>query len=181
MQSKARLWFAGMILVMTTAAESAPAPDNLASFLATYECTVGEIVARVHASRKQDDRYFVLTDVPSRRYVQCLLYDHDRKVLCEAASGWWDKKSSEPDFKPDIAPSRLQALAKLGFSLDASRGNFRRYFRFRYELDYEEIARVMLSALYSGYGARVSTGVLGEAPYAMHERLLPKNRCIPVS
>jgi hypothetical protein len=181
------LWRIASLIAAGTAfafagASAAPAPANdIDTFVSTYRCTVTESLARIHASHKQDDRYFVLENGLTHQYVQCLFFDHDRRMLCEAWSGWWDQKNSGPHFKSPLAPEKLAALAKLGFSMDVSHGNFKRRFLFRYDPDYGEVADLMLKTLYSGFGTTLATGVKGEGPYAMRKSVLPKNTCIPIS
>ncbi len=177
-------WLAGLALILggLNAAAAEP-PDDLSYFVEPYRCTVVELLAHIHGRPHPEQmyRYLVLENAATHSYVQCLFFDRDRQMLCEAWSGWWDKKGNGPGFKPDIAPEELHALAKLGFSTDASHGNFRRYFRFREEPDYDAIADLMLTALYAGYDTRVATGVEGNGPYAMRRGLLRKNRCVPIS
>jgi hypothetical protein len=165
-------------------ASAAPAPSaDIDTFVSTYHCSVAESLMRIHAQTptEQMHRYFVLENGLTHHYVQCLFYDRDRQMLCEAWSGWWDQKNSGPNFKSPLAPEKLAALAKLGFSMDVSRGNFQRRFRFRYEPDYGEVADLMLQALYSGFDTSLATGVKGEGPYAMRKSVLPKNTCVPIS
>jgi hypothetical protein len=157
--------------------------DDIATFRQTYRCVVTELLARVHAHSHPEgsDRFLVLENAYTGRYMQCLYFNHDRQMLCEAASGWWDEKGNGPNFKPKLAAAQILALSRLGFSTDASHGNFQKYLHFRGAPDFSGVADLMLSALYEGYGAGVMTGVRGYAPFAMRERLLPQNRCIPVS
>jgi hypothetical protein len=52
-------------------------------------------------------------------YVQCHFFDDDQQIRCEGASGYYN--SVIKDF---ATAAKRQALAELGFSTDASAGNF---------------------------------------------------------
>jgi hypothetical protein len=172
------LAFAGLSIARATA----PSAD-IDTFESTYHCSVAASIARIHAHPhpEQMHRYLVLENGLTHRYVQCLFYDSDRQMLCEAWSGWWEQKNSGPKFRSPLAPEQLAALSRLGFSMDVSHGNFQRRFRFGDEPNYGVVADLMLRALYSGYDTTLATGVSGEGPYAMRKTLLSKNTCIPIS
>ena len=57
-------------------------------------------------------------------YVQCLFFDDDRQILCEGASGY-----SYDEIKRYVTATKGEVLAELGFSTDASAGNFARELR----------------------------------------------------
>ncbi|HEY3638748.1 MAG TPA: hypothetical protein VGK90_11405 [Rhizomicrobium sp.] len=175
----------GIVLALTgfsIARATAPSAD-IDTFESTYHCAVTASIARIHAHPHPEQmyRYLVLENAVTHRYVQCLFFDSDRQMLCEAWSGWWEQKNSGPKFRSPLAPEQLAALSKLGFSMDVSHGNFQRRFRFGGVPDYEGVADLMLRALYSGYNTTLATGVRGEGPYAMRKTLLSKNSCIPIS
>jgi hypothetical protein len=172
------LAFAGL-----SAARAGAPPPDIDTFVSTYQCTVAASIAHIHAHPhpEQMHRYLVLENALTQRYVQCLFFDSDRQMLCEAWSGWWEQKNSGPKFKSPLAPQQLAALSKLGFSMDVSHGNFQRRFRFGRAPDYDGVAQLMLRALYSGYDTNLETGVRGEGPFAMRKTLLSKNTCVAIS
>lgn len=53
--------------------------------------------------------------------MQCIFQDEDRQIYCEAASGFYLYRDKIGSF---ATPRRLDALARLGFSTDDSKGNF---------------------------------------------------------
>lgn len=173
----------GIALAFVGASAAPAPPGDIDTFVSTYHCSVAESLARIHAHPHPEQmyRYFVLENGLTHHYVQCLFFDRDRQMLCEAWSGWWDQKNSGPNFRSALAQEKLAALAKLGFSTDTSHGNFQRHLRFKYEPDYGEVADLMLHALYSAFDTTLTTGVRGEGPYAMRKSVLPKNTCIPIS
>jgi hypothetical protein len=110
-------------------------------------------------------------------YVQCDFGDHDREMLCEGASGYYAPPGEGPRFTPD----NLGGLAQLGFAMHVPRQNFQKFLKFGPEPDLDAIARLLLSALYVGYDARLGTAVVVEAPLATRKGILRKNRCYPIS
>lgn len=161
---------------------SATAADKgLEDFVATYQCSLAGLIAKIHEHRTkpgEKGRFIVLAlPGPTASYVQCAFDRIDREGLCEAASGWWDAGS-----KPHFTSANLQALAGLGFSTDGSHGNFQQQMRFLpggpepYEL-----ARLMLSALYEGYGANKDMRIEVVAPFALRHGFLPRQRCALIS
>jgi hypothetical protein len=168
-----------MLTVSAAPAGAADVADDLSTFVATYHCSVVELLARIHAHPHPEQmyRYLILENATDHDYVQCLFFDVDRRMLCEAESAWWQRPGEGPRFTPE----QKEGLAELGFSMNGSHGNFKKYFRFSSKPDLGDVADLMLSALYTGYGARVGTGIRGDGPYAMRKALLSKNRCNPTS
>ena len=174
-------WIAAVIaaaMVLAKAAIAGATDNDLSAFVTTYHCTVSELLTRIHLHKGPSDRYLILWPIDRPEdYVQCLFDPHDRQMLCEAASGWWltDNKA------PRIRLGNRSAIAKLGYSMNDSHGNFGRNLEFHGEPDIGGIADLMLETLYSGYGARLSDTIKAEAPYALRKGMLPKGRCVPVS
>ncbi|MGD0189990.1 MAG: hypothetical protein ABSD74_04535 [Rhizomicrobium sp.] len=171
---------AGIILLTANGGASAApdAGDDLSSFVATYHCAVVELLARIHAHpRPAHDPYLILENASTHGYVQCLYDRYYRQMICEAESGWWDK----PDERPRFTAEQKQGLARLGFSMDGSHGNFQRRYRFDLSPSYGDVADMMLSALYVGYGTRLGSGVVADAPYAIRRGRLSRTRCNPTS
>lgn len=167
------------VVGLSVSSIAAEAADDLSTFVTTYHCTVAELIARIHTHPHPERmrRYLILESAVTHDYVQCLFFDRDRQMLCEAESGWWNKAGENPHF----VPAGKQALAHLGFSMDASHGNFQRYFRFQSGPDDGDVADLMLRALYEGYGTRIKGGIMGNGPFATHRGMLPRDRCVPVS
>jgi hypothetical protein len=154
--------------------------DDLATFGATYKCAVVELLMRVHAHPNMDlsSRFLILDRADNgSAYVQCAFDDHDRSMLCEAASGFF----AVPGEAPVFTPEQKQALAKLGFAMNEPRANFRQFLRFGHEPDYDAVADLLLTTLYEAYGARRDTVIEVTAPFAMPHGLLAKDRCSLVS
>jgi hypothetical protein len=108
-----------------------------------------------------EDRYLIV-DVPKTPgYVQCIFFDNDRKVLCEVASGFYDR----PDIQY-VSPDRLAAVAQLGFSLDASKGNYRLERRIKSAASVAQIADLIIRAMHGAYGAMPDSKFRYEAPLA---------------
>ncbi len=116
------------------AATSAEAERDEArdAFIETYRCAIVEILAPAIQGRDPaDDRFLILAVVdriPS--YVQCLVSPDRRQISCEADSGFYQNKADEP--RTIFLPAEDKAkLARLGFSMDDSKGNFQQTFDVR--------------------------------------------------
>ncbi len=100
-----------------------PGGGSLEAVLDKWRCAVSAYVDKIHSLPLElDDRYLALW--PKRRpeyYVQCIFHDDDRQIYCEAASGFYRYADRIASY---ATPQRLQALARLGFSTDGSKGNF---------------------------------------------------------
>lgn len=157
------------------------ADDDLSAFLSTYQCAVADMILRIHAHphpKDYQDRFIILSQMTNRSdYVQCAFDHEDRQALCEAASGFYAARGEAPH----LEPGARQVLARLGFSTDGSHGNFQQQLHFQSGADPDAIARLMLTALYGGYGARKGDAIEVVAPYVTRHGVLPKNNCVPVS
>jgi hypothetical protein len=154
--------------------------ESLASFLGVYQCPLAGILARIHAhSLVTKHGRFIALELPQRGglYVQCLFEQSDRSVDCEAASGFYDK----PNHAPYFVPSQIEGLAQLGFSTDGTHGNYSRIHVTAEAFSPDEVAALMLKALFVGYGARKESEIDVVAPFAMPHGVLPRRRCILTS
>jgi T3SS (YopN, CesT) and YbjN peptide-binding chaperone 3 len=157
------------------------ADDGLDDFVATYQCSLAGLIAKIHAHGQPEDqdRFIILSlPRPIAAYVQCLFGNKDREGLCEASSGWWNNSWEKPHF----TPAQLAALSQLGFSTDGSHGNFKQ--RMHFPADGPEpyaLATLLLRALHEGYGARKEMPIKVVAPFALRHGFLPRQRCVPIS
>jgi hypothetical protein len=166
----------GGLVADAATAEMSP---GFRQFLAVYRCDVVHRLEQIYATgdpASTRDRYIAIT-VPEHPhgYVQCMFYDHQTKLLCEASSGFYFMKSGEPRFHQP--PQTIATLAQLGFSTDDSAGNFRTDFDLTALPDFNAMADFILRTLFDGYGARPETNLKFNVPFAPR---MPST-CIPVS
>lgn len=160
--------FAVTLTLDAASAEERGAAGGLSAFMATYLCPVYEILQRIHAQdMKLNDRYLILSTDGAQRYVQCIFHDGDTQIYCEASSGFY----GPPRLR--FSRAKVGALNALGFSTDASHGNFRLDRPVNHDSDLWDVARLMLEALYRAYGAGLKRRILMDAPYAPG-RFLPR-------
>jgi hypothetical protein len=108
-------------------------------------------------------------------YAQCR-FPAKRKLLCEAASGFFVDAPGKP--RTAYLPSgAIAALGRLGFSTDDSEGNFRLDIDVSEPPDFTAIAELMPRALHDAYGAGVETKLGFHAPYARRST----GGCVPGS
>jgi hypothetical protein len=98
-----------------------PLQQRLDTLQSKYRCPITAYLSEIHRRPlKEKDRYLILWISPRPEiYVQCMFFDDDRQIHCEAASGYYGEKL--PSF---MTPSKFAALAAFGFSTDAAVGNF---------------------------------------------------------
>lgn len=168
-----------VVLAASTAAHAQDAATTLHQLLLQYRCPIVDRLQRIYAEgdpEQHPDEYLIV-DLPPfpEHYVQCLFYKRGR-IYCEAASGFFLNAPGEPRtmYLPAAA---IAALARLGFSTDDSKGNFSIDFEVTDPPDFGAIADLMLKALHDGFGARATTTLRFDAPYAPHGT----SKCAPVS
>jgi hypothetical protein len=170
------LTFATAMNVVTAAAQE---PTPLERFLDQYRCPVIDRLERIYAAGDPDkhrDEYLII-DIPTRSetYVQCIFHP-PRNVYCEAASGYFLDAPGQP--RTRHLPARaIDALGRLGFSTDDSKGNFNIDLDVAEPPDLKAIADLMLKALHDAYGAEADTKLRFHAPYAPDAT----RKCVPVS
>jgi hypothetical protein len=130
-----------------------------------------------HGDRSvQWDRFLILGSRSAREhYVQCIFTDNDTEMHCEAASGFYAPKA----LQFHLAPPQMAALKRLGFSTDASMGNFQRDIDTRKPADLPAVSDLMLSTLYEVYGVRGSDLQWGRAPLTPELKGVPTS-CVPI-
>jgi hypothetical protein len=178
-------WFGALAMavamVLSGAGSTMAADDGVSAFVATYQCSLSGLIAKILArdKREERDRFIILSlPGPKANYVQCAFDDRDREGLCEASSGYFNNSWEKPHF----TAIQLGALQKLGFSTADSHENFQKYLHF--SSDGPEpggLAELMLRALYEGYGARKEMAIDVEAPFALRHGFLPRQHCALIS
>ncbi len=157
---------------------AAGSSTDLTAFLAAYRCDVERAANDPRRSDAQvlfGDRAALIRPRPA---CSPPLVENDSKILCEAESGFYRQKAGEPrQFR--VTPQALAALARLGFSTDDSKGNYRRIIDLTGAGDFTVVADLLLSALYQGYGARLNSRLEWEAPLAPGRGTFA--RCAPLS
>lgn len=168
-------WLGALIFAHSFSAIGAPR-DSLHDLLSVYRCEVVHRLEQIYATGdpKLDDDRFLAVTVPEHPhgYVQCMFHDERTAIYCEASSGFY---YDEPRtfHQP---PETIEALARLGFNMDDSQGNFSVNFSIDTPPDFNAIADFMLRALHDGYRARANTNLQFNAPFAPG---VPST-CIPV-
>lgn len=153
---------------------------TLRALLVEYRCPVVDRLDRIYDHPKPTDfrdRFLALTLTGHPHgYVQCMFVANRTGILCEASSGYYYNKAGAPRtyYLPRAA---IDALGKLGFSTDDTKGNFRYQRSIGSPPDLNTIADLMLTALHDAYGARAGETLRFNAPFARRAT----SKCIPVS
>ena len=96
--------------------------NDLAAQQAKYRCLITAYLAAIHRApfNGERDRFLILNSAGrAGRYVQCAFFDGDKQLHCEAASGFYWSEIAR-----FMSPARVAVVAALGYSTDASQGNF---------------------------------------------------------
>lgn len=100
-------------------------------------------------------------------YVQCHFFDDDQQIRCEGASSYYNSV-----IKEFATAAKRQALAELGFSTDASAGNFAQ----ERPIDVGrigEIARLIIATLVRVYDLKIDDTLEYYAPLLSDEKSSP--------
>ncbi|MFG1410559.1 hypothetical protein V5G24_05540 [Xanthobacter sp. VTT E-85241] len=146
---------------------SAMAADGRAKFIAENHCQITHRLFMTYLQRQKLDR-FVVASVKggNQQYVQCLLLEDNKQMLCEAASGFYGVKKGEA--RDEVRMSNLAILEAAGFDTDSSEGNFQKLLVISQPTgDFDRVADLMLGLLYDIYGARRGDRLTYVAPMAM--------------
>jgi hypothetical protein len=151
----ARILVLAVTLLASTAALGEDATTTLRELLAQYRCAVVDRLQQIYAAADSSNpqNWFLIIELAARRhdYVQCV-FDTKTRMLCEAASGFYDNVASEPRSRW-LPASTIAALGRLGFSTDDSAGNSEIWFDVAEPPDFNAIADFILKALHDGYDA----------------------------
>ena len=159
----------------------AESDDAREAFIETYRCAVIQILTSIQGRDPATSRFLILA-VANRTpsYVQCLFTPDRRQIYCEADSGFYQNKADEPR-TVFLSAEDKGKLARLGFSLDDSEGNFPQKMDVRAVGAFGRVADVILGALYDVYGARPNTPIEAVSPFLPAHGVLKPLSCPPVS
>jgi hypothetical protein len=177
MFTRAFVVLAALIMPLPAVAQEAGTYHDL---LVQYRCPVVDRLEQIYGGGNPASSHgrFLAIAVPNanQAYVQCIFHDNNRKVYCEAASGFYDSGPGEARTFHQPAEV-IAALGRLGFSTDDSKGNFSIDRDLANPPDFNTLADFILKALHDGYGARADMNLEFNAPLAPHAT----SKCVPVS
>lgn len=161
-----------LLLAVLLEGEASAAERARDAFIARHLCGARTLLARIHERgppTTSRNRFLVLAvrDQP-QHYVQCIFFDADRKMLCEASSGAY-RYVARDGLRLDQAAESVAALEALGFAIPGSGGNFAREVVLGTPPDLDAAARLMLAALHDGYRADDTSVLDAVAPMAGDE------------
>lgn len=165
--AKNRVRLAAACVWLALLAPPAMAEDGRTKFIAENRCQITHRLFMTYLQRQKLDR-FVVVEVKggNQQYVQCLLLEDNKQMLCEAASGFYGVKKGEA--RDEVLMSNLAILEAAGFDTDSSEGNFQKLLVISQPRgDFDRVADLMLGLLYDIYGARRGDRLTYEAPLAM--------------
>lgn len=154
-----RLTALSLCLIWTSGAVAEDAA--LAELRAKHFCRVVAYLRAIHAHPpSRHNRYLVLEPVGRVAYVQCLYYQLDRRILCEAASGYYEVPRREL-----VAPERYPILRDLGYATPAVGGNYKQRRSIKGDQSLAEVAEIMIRTLHDIFDVVPSDTVEYKAPF----------------
>ncbi|MEQ1714530.1 MAG: hypothetical protein ABL907_00875 [Hyphomicrobium sp.] len=164
MARRAILLVAGIAAMASTARAS-----GLDEMLLRHRCDVMERLDGIRASqdlRNGKDRFIVVSPlIDPGTFSQCIFFDQDRQMICEVASGFYLTKPDQPRVRL-VSPAGVEALGRLGFSTDDSKGNFRLEIATPDSKAHTKVADLMISALFVAFGIKSTMPLDFYAPLA---------------
>jgi hypothetical protein len=130
------------------------------ALLATYLCPIADYLAEIRRKPMTPHERFLIVWAKDHEeyYVQCMFFDDDQQICCEGASGYY-----YPEIKGYVTATKDEVLAELGFSTDASAGNFARELCVD-ELGTRAIAKLIVELLARAYDLGTSDKLEYYAP-----------------
>ncbi|WP_244010070.1 TY-Chap domain-containing protein [Methylobacterium sp. J-068] len=164
-----------LVIALGSASGAAPADRGRAAFIEAHRCAVVERLRSIHLrgprSTSRDRFIAVRITAAEQSYVQCIFFDEDTKMHCEAASGAYGPRTEA--LRLERSPSSIPALHRLGFTQGDPNGNYAREIALGTPPALDVAADLMLGALHDAYGARLDTRLEFTAPRAA----LPRHAC----
>ena len=156
-----------LLLVIASSCWAGGQKSPLNEFVETYRCRVVQHLRAIHEHGTRSyshNRYLILEMTHSpQRFVQCIFYEYDSKLLCEASSGRY-KLPPGQQYAIELSREGTAALARLGYAPPFQVANYSQEVAFGDPPDLEAAARLMLQTLYEVYGARLSSSMALIAP-----------------
>ena len=123
-------------------------------------CEILTYLKTIKAHPPTPHERFLAIDVEGKQpYVQCLFYDRDRRIICEAASGHYERPRTE-----FVSPAQLPALKALGFSTRAPKGNYQQRRAVKGEQTLADVADMLIRTLHDIYGVTPQDRFTYKAP-----------------
>lgn len=132
--------------------------EALNALLLRYGSAIYAVLKTIRAHEMTEyERYLILSLEDSEYYVQCMFYDEDRQLHCEAASGALDDWS--------LTEEQIAILASLGYDVTKPEQNYAVEQAVTEEIGLRYIPVLLLETLYRVYGLTQDTPLRFQAPF----------------
>jgi len=112
-----------LLRLVPAVARAAVVDRELEALRARLYCPILAYLRAIHAHAPTPRERFLVVQWEGHDayYVQCLFHDNDSQILCEIASGAWERPREAL-----VPPERIPKVAALGFSTEGEERNFQR-------------------------------------------------------
>jgi len=154
-------FLAGLLFLAPAVSHAAAVDPELEALRARLYCPILAYLRAIHAHAPTPRERFLAVEWRGHDgyYVQCLFYNRDRGLICEVASGSWQRPPAQL-----VPAERLPSLAALGFSTKGEKRNFQRRRRVTGPESLAETADTMVRAFREVYDAGANEGFTMIAP-----------------
>jgi len=157
---------AGLCAATPLHATAAEDTEARRGFIERYHCELTTRLAMIRDTPAAKDKFLTIFPKAKRGvYVQCLFNEEGDQVYCEASSGYYRAPAGET-WAPDMPQTAVSALKSLGFETNIERGNFWQEMAITGGGDLDDVADLMLGALFDAYGVRLGLTLDIRAPLA---------------
>lgn len=134
-------------------------PDEaLSALLLRYAAAIYAVLKTIRTHEMTEyERYLILSLEGSEYYVQCMFFDEDRQLHCEAASGAFH------DWSP--TDEQIAVLASLGYDVTKPEQNYAVEHSVTEETALMHMPVLLIETLYRAYGLAQDTPLRFQAPF----------------
>ncbi|GGF08316.1 hypothetical protein GCM10011611_12170 [Aliidongia dinghuensis] len=146
------------LFVRIGAGDAAAQDEVLAGLQLSYAGLIYAVLEAIRAHEMTEHNRFLILAIEDRPfYVQCMFYDEDQWLHCEAASGAYDNWSPTKEL--------TAALASLGYDVTKPDENYSVERLIADEDSLMDIASLLVETLYRAYGLGLDMRLIYEAPF----------------
>ncbi|GJE17374.1 TY-Chap domain-containing protein [Methylobacterium marchantiae] len=160
---------AALGIILAQSSHEASAASSRTAFIDRHRCAILTRLERIHqrgpVTTSRDRFIIVALQHSPQSYVQCIFFDNDTKMRCEASSGAFRYRPEDP-VELGLSPDSLTTLLGLGFTRARPAENYSREVAIGTPPDLASVAELILTTLHDVYRADTTHRLSVMAPKA---------------